>query len=151
MARIYSRKKGKSGSTRPLRTTCPNWVRYSTKEVEKLILKLRKNGHSTAEIGLILRDSYGIPSVKLVCEKRISQVLKENKMEGKLPEDMSNLIKKAVKIRKHLTQNPKDLHTRYGLQMTESKIRRLVKYYKKKNVLTQDWKYNPAKASLLVE
>ena len=151
MARIYSRKKGKSGSTKPLRTTCPSWVRYSSKEVEKLVVKLGKNGYPPSQIGLILRDSYGIPSVKLVCGKTVTQILSGHKMLSKLPEDLTNLIKKAIRIRKHLNANPKDKHTRYGLQNTESKIRRLVKYYKRTHILPDDWKYRPEKAGLLIE
>ena len=40
MARMYSRNKGKSGSTKPSDTKKKSWVKYGTKEVESLILKL---------------------------------------------------------------------------------------------------------------
>ena len=42
----------------------PDWVTYSNEEIEEMILKFTKEGKSTSEIGIILRDTYGIPSVK---------------------------------------------------------------------------------------
>ena len=61
MARIHSRKKGKSGSTRPPRLEKPEWVERSKKEVEDDVVKLAKKGHSKSMIGTILRDSHGVP------------------------------------------------------------------------------------------
>ncbi|MFX0070385.1 MAG: 30S ribosomal protein S15, partial [Candidatus Hermodarchaeota archaeon] len=51
---------------------------------------------------------------------------------------------------KHLETNHKDLETKKGLQRTESKIYRLIKYYKKKHVLPLDFKYEPDKIRTLV-
>jgi small subunit ribosomal protein S15 len=101
-------------------------------------------------IGTILRDSYGIPLVKVVTGKKINDILEENEIESTLPEDLSNLVKKALNIRKHLETNHKDLETKKGLQRTESKIYRLIKYYKKKQVLPLDFKYEPDKIRTLV-
>ena len=150
MARIHSRKKGKSGSTRPPRLEKPVWVERSGKEVENDVVKLAKKGHSKSMIGTILRDSHGVPLVKVITGKRISAILEENDIESPLPEDLSNLVKKALNIRKHLEDNHKDLEGRKGLQRTESKIYRLIKYYKKKKVLAQDFKYDPEKIRTLV-
>ena len=150
MARIHSRKKGKSGSTRPPRLEKPVWVERSGKEVEDDVVKLAKKGHSKSMIGTILRDSHGVPLVKVITGKRISVILEENDIESPLPEDLSNLVKKALNIRKHLEDNHKDLEGRKGLQRTESKIYRLIKYYKKKKVLAQDFKYDPEKIRTLV-
>ena len=55
-----------------------------------------------------------------------------------------------MNLRKHLEKNKKDYSSKRGLELTESKIRRLVKYYKKRKVLPEDWKYDPEKAKLLV-
>jgi len=38
-----------------------------------------------------------------------------------------------------------------GLQLTESKINKLVKYYKKSDRLSKDWKYDHKKVKLLAE
>jgi len=150
MARIHSRKKGKSGSTRPPRLEKPVWVERSGKEVENDVVKLAKKGHSKSMIGTILRDSHGVPLVKVITGKRISVILEENDIESPLPEDLSNLVKKALNVRNHLEDNHKDLEGKKGLQRTESKIYRLIKYYKKKNVLAQDFKYDPEKIRTLV-
>lgn len=150
MARMHSRKKGKSGSRRPARLEKPVWVELSADEVVNEVVKLARRGHSKSMIGTILRDSYGIPLVKVVTGKTISQILVENEIEAPLPEDLSNLVKKALNLRKHLETNHKDLESRKGLQRTESKIYRLIKYYKKNKVLTQDFSYDPEKIRTLV-
>ena len=74
MARMHSRDKGKSGSTKPLKKI-PSWSPYKGKEVEKLVIKYSKAGKSSSEIGMILRDCYGIHSVKDLTEKKITQIL----------------------------------------------------------------------------
>ncbi|MGQ4874222.1 MAG: 30S ribosomal protein S15 [Promethearchaeia archaeon] len=150
MARLHSRKKGKSGSTRPSRLEKPPWVEYTAEEVEDLVVKLARKGYSKSMIGIILRDSYGIPLVKVVTGKKIKQILEEHGITSALPEDLTNLVKKALKIRKHLENNHKDLHSKKGLQRTEAKIYRLIRYYKKKGVLDPDFKYDPDKIRTLV-
>lgn len=129
----------------------PDWIEYSTEEIEELILKLTKEGNSTSKIGVILRDQYGIPDVKAVTGMKITQILENHDQGLEYPEDLMNLIRKAVNVRDHLEENPKDLHTRRGLQLMESRIRRLVKYYVREGVLPQGWRYEPKKAALLVK
>lgn len=129
----------------------PDWVEYSTEEIEEIILKLRKEGKSTSVIGIILRDQYGIPDVKSVTDMKITQILEKHNQGEEYPEDLMNLIRKAVNIRDHLKENPKDLHTKRGLQLVESRIRRLVKYYTREGVLPEGWRYDPQKAALLVK
>ena len=150
MARLHSRKKGKSGSTRPPRLEKPVWIERSTEEVENLVVKLAKKGYSKSIIGNILRDSYGVPLVRIITGKRISQILEENEIEFSLPEDLTNLVKKALNIRKHIESNHKDLEGKKGLQRTESKIYRLIRYYKKNKVLPMDFKYDIKKMQTLV-
>ncbi len=151
MARIHARRKGKSSSTKPYRTQNPSWVPISGTEIEELIVKLSKEGKSTSEIGIILRDQFGVPSIKLATSKKTTRILKDNKIELKLPEDLTNLIKKAVNLSDHLDENPKDLHNKRSLHLTEQKIRRLVRYYQKNDVLPPDWKYSIRTAKLLVD
>lgn len=151
MARMHARKKGKSGSTKPPSKTPPSWVSEDKASCEKLVIGLAKEGKSPSEIGLILRDSKGIPSVKAITGKSIKTILEEKKLSPEFPEDFMNLIKKAVKLRKHLEENNKDLHNKRGLQLTEAKIKRLQRYYKTKGVIPQEWYYDPEKASLLVK
>ena len=147
---MHARKKGKSGSKRPLRSSTPNWVTYGEKEVVELIVKLNKEGNSPSKIGLILRDQYGIPDVRQVTNKKLTQVLADNNISLELPEDLQNLIKKAVNLRKHLDAHKKDTGNKRGLLLIESKVRRLVKYYSRNGRLPEGWRYDPDKAKLLV-
>jgi small subunit ribosomal protein S15 len=150
MARRYSGKKGKHGSTRPVRKIAPAWLKYKPFEVEKLVLKLSKEGKSTAQIGTILRDTYGIPSVKAVTSKKINKILQENNVAPKLPDDLTALIKRVIEISTHLIKNKKDETAKRGLLLTESKIKRLVKYYKSRKVLPQEWTYSSDQAKFLL-
>ncbi len=151
MARMHSKKKGKSGSTHPLRTSTPQWEDISADEVVNLILDNAKKGHSPSMIGTILRDQHGIADVRLSTGKKIRQHLKENDLASELPDDLMNLITKAVLLRKHMELHPKDKHSFRGLKLSESKIRRLGKYYKRNGILDPKWIYDPVKARLLIK
>ncbi len=151
MARMYARKKGKSSSHKPYVTTPPEWIPLTPEEVEKRIIELGKKGWSTSKIGIYLRDQYTIPSVKLVTGKKISKVLEDNGIKMDIPEDLMFLMKKAVNISHHMDENHKDIHNKRAMNLTEAKIRRLVKYYKSSSRLPADWTYTLAKAKLLVE
>jgi len=151
MARMHSRKRGKSGSKKPIKSNKTIWERYNDKEVILLIEKLAKEGKTSSKIGITLRDSYGIPDVKLITKKSITSILKEKKLYPKLPEDMIALIQKAIKITEHNEKNRHDQPSIRGLTLTESKIRRLAKYYKTKDLLPEAWRYSRTNAKLLVE
>ncbi|WP_455392634.1 30S ribosomal protein S15 [[Eubacterium] cellulosolvens] len=151
MARIHARRRGKSSSTAPYQVNVPEWVPLQAKEIEDVIVKLGKEGLSTAEIGTRLRDQYGIPSVKLSTGKKITKILAENNIKFTLPEDLANMLRKVSNLDMHLKNNPKDLHNRRAMQLLEEKIRRIVRYYKSIDVLPMDWKYDLANVKLLVE
>jgi small subunit ribosomal protein S15 len=151
MARMYSGKHGKSGSTKPVRKIQPSWVKYKPFEVEKLVVKLAKEGKSSAQIGITLRDMYGIPSVRAVTKKKIQEIMNENKVAPELPEDITNLIKRVIATELHHNTNKKDQSSKRGLQLTESKIRRLMKYYKRIGKIPQEWNYAREQAKFLVK
>ena len=152
MARMHARRKGKSGSTHPVsRKKHPDWSSLNPREVEAHVIDLGKKGRSTSEIGMILRDQYAIPDIKIATGKKIGKILEKNNIKPDIPEDLKNLISTALNLRNHLETNKKDLKNKRNLQLTESKIRRLVKYYKSKKVLEEDWKYNPKQAKLMFE
>lgn len=148
---MHTRRRGKSGSAKPSRATLPEWIDYSPEELEETIEKLSEEGHTPSEIGTILRDQYGVPTAKLAIGKKITQVLQEKKQSNKLPEDLRNLLARAVNLQRHLQENPKDSHSKRGLEQVESKIRRLVKYYKRRGRLPKDWEYKSERAELLLE
>lgn len=148
---MHSRAKGKSGSTKPTDKTMPEWVTIDAKELEKLILKFAKEGKTSSEIGLILRDSYGVPNAKAVIGKDIYEVMKENNFGGKVPEDLRALMKRAFVLRKHVAANGQDKDAKKGIIFTDSKINRLVKYYKESGVLEPTFKYRPSELNNYLE
>lgn len=151
MARMYSRKKGKHGSKKPIVRTVPSWVVAKKNDVEKLVVDLAKERHNSAVIGTILRDQHGIPDVKILAEKSITQMMRENKLYPEFPEDLMSLFKKAVELHNHVKRQKSDRNAVANLQHLESKIRRLVKYYKRENKINKDFKYDPEKVKLIVQ
>ena len=121
------------------------------KEIEMLVVKLAKSGNPPSMIGTILRDSYGIPDTKLITKKKVSQILSERELLGAIPEDLMALIKKSIGLKKHMEDNRQDMGAKRGYQLTESKIRRLIKYYKQSRKLPADWKYDPKRIALLLD
>lgn len=150
MARMYARRRGTSGSVRPYRKEAPEWSNTDTTEIEKIIVDLRKDGMSSSQIGLALRDRYGVPDVKLATGKRVTEILREKGLESEIPEDLRNLMQKALGMRKHLAENKKDIHNTRQLQITESKVRRLVRYYVGSGRLPEGWTYKPETAEILL-
>ena len=116
-------------------------MQYKKEEIEALVVKLAKQGYNSAQIGAILRDSYGVPEVKKTTNKKITEILAENKLLAETPEDIQALLKRAIQTKKHLEKNKKDIHSKRGLQLIEAKIRRLAKYYKREGVLPKKWSY----------
>jgi small subunit ribosomal protein S15 len=152
MARMHARRKGKSGSTRPVeRKKHPNWSSLNPREVESRVIELGKSGKSTSEIGMILRDQYAVPDIKIATGKSVSKILEANSIKAEIPEDLRNLIKTALQTKKHLDQNKKDLKNNRNLQLIESKIRRLTKYYRKNDLLPKGWKYSIDQAKLMFD
>jgi len=151
LARMHSRRKGRASSVRPLVSKNPDWVTMKQEEIISLIIKMKKEGEPESKIGLILRDQYGIPSVKLATGKHISQIIKDAGIKFVFPEDLHNLIKKASVIDTHLKNNPKDLHNLRRKDLIEAKIRRLVRYYKSRGIIREDWHYSLSSAMLMME
>ena len=150
MARMHTRKKGQSGSKKPYRTEPPAWSNTNKEEIEKTLIQLANQGKSTSEIGMVLRDRYGVPDVRKVTGKKILSIMKENKLAPKVPEDMYNLISHVLELKKHLDSNPKDVHNKRSFNNKISKIRRLEKYYKREGRLPKTWKYSIQTAEMLI-
>ena len=150
MARIHNGRKGKSGSKKPHNQELPEWSLKDAKEIKSLVLELSEKGHSTAVIGTILRDQHAVPDVRKACGMRINQILSENGKAVEIPEDLMNLLQKVLSLVDHLESNRKDIHNSRQLELTEAKIRRLVRYYKNKGALSSDWKYERKQVRLMV-
>jgi small subunit ribosomal protein S15 len=140
--------KGKSHSMRPVSRRPPSWCKYQPEEVDSFIIKLAKEGHSLSAIGTILRDQYAIPLVKPNTGKSISDTLKASGLAPTMPEDLSNLMKKAQGLAVHMDKNKKDLHNKRNMQIIEAQIHKLSRYYKREGVLAKNWKYVPKIASV---
>lgn len=151
MSRIHSGRKGRSGSRRPYPLTKPAWVTLDAEEVAEEAVKLAKTGQSASQVGIALRDSFGIPSVRSVTGRRLTDVLGEHGIKPALPEDLEALLKRVVHLQRHLATHPYDTSNRRGLQLMESRIRRLAHYYRRRKQLPENWSYTAAGAVLQVE
>ncbi len=138
---MHSDGRGSSGSDKPVTKKNPRWVEYDEEEVIDLIIKLRRDGDDPSQIGLKLRDNYGIPSVKQVTDKTVTEILEEEGLELNMPEDLKNLVEKAESIQKHLEENPKDQDAERTLELTEAKIRRIAQYHRDNGNIKENWKY----------
>ena len=134
-----------------MKPSTPSWLRLKPKEIEMLIVKLAKEEKTASQIGILLRDLHGVPSVKQIMGKSIGHILQEKKLSADIPEDLMSVIRRSVLIRKHLEENKQDKTALRGLQLTESKISRLVKYYKNVQRLPLGWKYDADSIRLYVE
>ena len=123
-------------------------MNYSQDEVIAQIGKFAKDGLSQSEIGLKLRDSFGIPSAKIFLGKSIKEIFNEGKTKKPLPEDLSNLVQRAAKLKAHLESAHADRKNVRSLELLEAKIHRLSRYYKIRSELPMDWKYSAAVAQL---
>ena len=123
MARLHTKKRGKSGSHKPATKMPPAWANYSKEDVAGLVEKLAKEGKPAALIGQQLRDEYGIPSVRVLTQKKLAAILKEKGIGGQYPQDMIDLFKRAVGMRKHLKSNPRDSSNKIKLTHVEAYAR----------------------------
>lgn len=135
--------RGRSHSIRPVSKRAPAWCKYSPEEVEAFVIKLAKDGTPPSKIGAILRDQHGIPLVKPIAGRSISEILKAGNLKLPVPEDLSNLINKANRTARHLSRNKADTNNKHALDRIQSKVRRLAKYYIKRDILPEGWKYSP--------
>ncbi|ADQ67657.1 SSU ribosomal protein S15P [Halogeometricum borinquense DSM 11551] len=142
---MHTRRRGQSGSDKPVADEPPEWSDVDAEDIESRVVELAEQGHEPSQIGLKLRDEgvkgTPIPDVKLATGKKITAILEENDAAPELPEDLRNLMERAVRLREHMDENPQDKQNKRALQNTESKIRRLVSYYQG-DELDEDFTYS---------
>lgn len=141
MSRMHSDDRGQSGSSKPLTKNVPDWVEYDEEEAKDLVKELAEEGHDPSQIGIILRDKHGIPSIKQLTGKKLTEILEEDNLTPELPEDLNNLVEKAERIQEHLEENPKDQQAQRRLELTEAKIRKVASYHREEGNINQSWKY----------
>jgi small subunit ribosomal protein S15 len=148
MGRLHTHNHGKSHSTRPIDLQKPSWVTQSPKEIEELIIKYGKEELSSSLIGMKLRDQHAIPLVKPILKKGITKVLEENDLKQDHPEDLNNILNKAIGLQKHLKSNKSDNRNVRSLELIEAKVHRLSVYYKRIGRIPKNWKYKSVVAQL---
>ena len=148
MGRLHTHDHGKSHSIRPIDPKKPDWVKQTKDEIEGLIIKYAKEGMTTSQIGIKLRDQHAIPLVKPIINKGIKEILIENKLNPEIPEDLNNIVMKAVNLQKHLKENRSDNRNTRALELVEAKVHRLSTHYKKTGEIDQKWKYKSVVAQL---
>ena len=148
MGRLHSHRHGKSHSIRPVTPSSPTWVKQTPDEIEELVVKYAKEGLKTSEIGIKLRDQYAIPLTKQVVKKSIVQILEQKGVKPDMPEDLNNLVTKALGLQKHLKAHKSDKRNVRSLELLEAKVHRLSSYYKKIDRIPKTWKYKAVIAQL---
>ena len=83
----------------------PEWVKMKPSEVEKIVVDLAKKGETPEKIGLILRDTHGIPKAKLV-GKKIGTILREANLP--VASNKEVVSKKIKNVEQHLSKNKHD-------------------------------------------
>jgi len=109
--------------------TKPPWLKIKEEEMKKIIVELAEK-HQPAQIGLILRDQYGIPSTRLY-GKKLMEYLKEAGITTN--PDLENAEKKFENLKVHLKTNITDRKAKHRLQKAQSRLNILKKYFAKKD------------------
>jgi len=145
---MHTHRHGKSHSIRPVTLRAPSWITIGPKEIEELVVKYTKDGMTPSQIGIKLRDQHSIPLVKPILKKSIGEILTENNLTSEMPEDLDNIVKKAVGLQKHLKLNNGDNKNVRSLELIEAKVHRLSVYYKRIDRIPKNWKYKSVVAQL---
>ena len=141
---------GISASALPYQRRVSKLCSLSSSDVIKKIVQLAKKGYTESQIGVLLRDKYAVSQVRFLNGRKIHRILKKEGLAPKLPEDAYHLIKKAVSMRKHCEKNKKDFDAKFRLNIKESRIHRLIRYYRKTGKVPPNFKYVSKKAGALV-
>ena len=103
----------------------PTWVKMKEPELKKLITELSEK-HAPSQIGMVLRDQYGIPSTR-VFGKKLKAYMQELGIERN--EDLENAENKVEKMKEHLKTNITDRKAKHKLQHAQSRLNITRKYF----------------------
>ncbi len=145
---MHTHRHGKSHSIRPSTLRAPSWITQSPTEIEELVVKYSKDGLTPSQIGIKLRDQHSIPLVKPIIKKSMGKILEEHDLKPEMPEDLENIVKKAVGLQRHLKANKGDNRNVRSLELIEAKVHRLSVYYKRIGRISKTWKYKSVVAQL---
>jgi small subunit ribosomal protein S15 len=102
----------------------PVWLKMTEGDLKKLVLELSEK-YQPAQIGLILRDQYGVPTTK-VFGKKLSAYLREAGKNEFF--EVKNIEKKVAKIKEHMKNNGQDKKAKHKFQKANSRLNALKKY-----------------------
>jgi small subunit ribosomal protein S15 len=105
----------------------PVWLKFTEEEVKAIIIKLANKGLTSEKIGLVLRDQYGIPKVKLYNIK-IKKVLGEKYNDP----NIINLTKKIEKIKGHDKKFKHDEKAKRSLTICKASLKKREEYLERK-------------------
>ncbi|QMU53877.1 MAG: 30S ribosomal protein S15 [Nitrosopumilus sp.] len=148
MGRMHTHRHGKSHSIRPATPRALSWVTQSPAEIEELVVKYTKDGLTPSQVGIKLRDQHAIPLIKIITKKSMGQILEERDLKAEMPEDLDNIVRKAIGLQKHLKANKGDNRNVRSLELIEAKVHRLSVYYKRIGRIPKTWKYKSVVAQL---
>ncbi len=151
MARMHTKRHGRSKSRKPVLAPDAKVTELTREQIEGLIENYAKQSVGAARIGEILKREHGVPYIRHAAGRRLMKILEEKGLAGPVPADMFDLMKKAVNLRRHIAANAHDINNTVRLRRIESKIWRLTKYYIRTRKLPQGWRYDPARAALLIK
>ena len=106
----------------------PTWLKMKEEELKKVIAEPAEK-HSPAQIGLILRDQYGVPTTR-VYGKKLAHYLKEIGKHENF--ELTGAEKKVDRIKEHLKKNVTDKKAKHKLQKAQSRLSLTQRYYKNK-------------------
>ena len=110
----------------------PAWLKYSKEEVKAIIMKLAGKGLSSEKIGLVLRDQYGIPTVKLF-NLKIKDIM-QDKFEEPTTKNLNNKLQKLIT---HYHKNKQDKNAERSLIISKAKLKKRIDYHTKKEKSTK--------------
>ena len=151
MARMHTGRHGKSKSRKPKADLATIPENFNKEEVGEIAVNYAKQGIPQPMIGQLLKEKHNVPYIKHAMGQRLGQVLESNGITQEFPQDLVDLMRRAIRMRKHIGKNHNDSSNKRILNNTESKIWKLTKYYKSRGVLPKDWKYEPEKVELIIK
>lgn len=105
----------------------PVWLKYTEQEVKDIILNLiKKDAKLTSDkIGLILRDTYGIPKSKIYGIK-VSKVLREAGVYTN--NELTSVIKRVENIESHKAKHKHDAKAGRALIIRKARLAKIKRY-----------------------
>jgi ribosomal protein S15P/S13E len=108
----------------------PVWLKTSEEELKKIIAELAGK-YPPAQVGIILRDQYGIPTTRIF-GKKLAVYLKEAGIDTKNVE-LQNVEKKLEKMKEHLKKHKQDKKAKHKIQKPQSRVEKIKKYLATRN------------------